>query len=186
VTRSRAVLAPIVLTLVLGGCDWSGRDYPRFRVPSDSMRPTLKIGDRVQLDRGAYRSADPKRGDIVIFNPPSGATAPVEACGVRRPARSACPAPTPRKDTLRFIKRVVAVPGDRLAIRGNRVYLNGRLESEPFVRTEPCTDACNLPREIVIAPGDYFMLGDNRGESEDSRFWGPVPGRWILGKVRGH
>jgi signal peptidase I len=66
------------------------------------------------------------------------------------------------------------------------VIRDGVRENEPY--TEPCAGGlpCNFPKPIVVPPGDYFMLGDNRGESDDSRFWGPVPKRWIIGKVLGH
>ena len=82
---------------------------------------------------------------------------------------------------MNFIKRVVAGPGDRLAVRGGHVILNGKRQSESFI--EPCGggEACDLPREIRIPADHYFMMGDNRGSSDDSRFWGPVPTKWIIG-----
>jgi signal peptidase I len=83
-----------------------------------------------------------------------------------------------------FIKRVVAGPGDKLAIVKGKVVLNGAPQSEPYVSAcggDP--SSCSFPTPITIPSGDYFMLGDNRGESDDSRFWGPVPKAWITGKV---
>ena len=64
-----------------------------------------------------------------------------------------------------------------------RVYLNGKLQKEPFIGPSANCDICNLPKPITIPKGHYFMMGDNRGESEDSRAWGPVPKKWIIGKA---
>ena len=83
-----------------------------------------------------------------------------------------------------FIKRVVAVGGDRLSVKGGRVYLNGRLQKESFIRGDAQCSICNLPKEIMIPKGHFFMMGDNRGESADSREWGPVPRDWIIGEAR--
>src|SRR5204863_284121 len=77
-----------------------------------------------------------------------------------------------------FIKRVVAGPGDTLSVRDGHPVVNGKVASEDFI--EPCggSQGCNLPKTITIPPGDYFMMGDNRGSSDDSRIWGPVPQDW--------
>ena len=82
---------------------------------------------------------------------------------------------------MNFIERVVAGPGDRVAIEDGRVIRNGKRRSEPFVK--PCAGApeCSLPRPITIPPDHWFMMGDNRGASDDSRFWGPVPTDSIVG-----
>lgn len=167
--------------LGLGGCNWSGHDYARFRVPSASMEPTIHVGQRVDVDRVAYQDAEPKRGDIVVLRPPAGAE--TQRCGAPHSAAAACAVPFGGPVNYRFIKRIVALPGDRLKIVGNRVYLNGRRARETSIRTSPCNDICNLRREITIPPGYYFTLGDNRGESDDSRSWGPVRKAWIVGKV---
>ena len=84
---------------------------------------------------------------------------------------------------MNFIKRVVAGPGDRLRIDDGHVVLNGKQQTEPFA--EPCGggDGCDFPTEITIPAGHYFMMGDNRGSSDDSRFWGPVPEKWIIGQA---
>jgi signal peptidase I len=152
-----------------------------FRIPSESMVPTLEINQRVLVDRVSKRFSEPDRGDIVVFKPPQGADQ--NACGVQHSAQSACPRPTPERSDTNFIKRVVGMPGDRLSIRGGRVYLNGRAQREPYARPDSACGICNLPREITIPKGYYFMMGDNRGESADSREWGPIPEDWMIGQA---
>jgi signal peptidase I len=153
-----------------------------YRIPSGSMLPTLKIGQRVLVDRIGNRFGAPSVGDIVVFHPPVGAES--QTCGAaRQVAGQPCPKETPREASVNFIKRVVAGPGDRIAIRGGHVVLNGKLQKEPF--TAPCGggEGCDMPKAITIPAGHYFMMGDNRGESDDSRFWGPVPRSWIIGSA---
>ena len=75
------------------------------------------------------------------------------------------------------------LPGDRLRCIEGSVYINGKRQDEPFARLDPECATCNLPREITIPDGQYYMMGDNRGESADSREWGPVPKKWIIGKA---
>jgi signal peptidase I len=147
-----------------------------YRVPSQAMAPTIDIGDRVLVARGS----DADRGEVAVFHPPAGADANV--CGVRHPEGSACPRPTGDRSDTNFIKRVVAVGGDRLKVVDGRVYVNGRLQDEPFARADSQCGICNLRREIIIPKGHYFMMGDNRGESADSREWGPIPENWMIGK----
>ena len=150
-----------------------------YRVPSEAMVPTLKIGDRFLMSR---LSANPHVGDIVVLNPPAGAEDASE-CGVPQVEGRACPTPTRDRAGVSFIKRIVAGPGDRLAIVDGHVILNGKRRPEPFIA--PCGggDECNFPEPITIPPDHWFMMGDNRGASDDSRYWGPVPGDWILGRA---
>ena len=151
-----------------------------FRIPSESMEPTLDVGQRVLVDRVSYRFSNPDRGDIVVFKPPAGADS--GTCGAaNKPPDEACPRPTSTHSGTNFIKRVVGVPGDRLKVLKGRVYINGHLEREPFIRPSTTCGICNLPRTITIPRGYFFMMGDNRGESADSREWGPVPKKWIIG-----
>jgi signal peptidase I len=145
------------------------------------MVPTLEVGQRVLVDRVSFRFGNPDRGDIVVFKPPAGADSTM--CGVERRSDEACPKETPERSDTNFIKRVVAVPGDRLKVLEGSVYINGKRQKEPFVRPSPDCGTCNLPREITIPDGHYYMMGDNRGESADSREWGPVPKKWIIGKA---
>ena len=155
-----------------------------FRIPSQSMEPTLHVKQRVLVDRVGYRFGQPDRGDIVVFKPPKGADAGSQQCGVRHPQDSICPRGTPQHSDTNFIKRIVAVGGDRIKIVHNHVYVDGKQRHEPYIKkgTE-CAALCNLPREETVPKGYFFMMGDNRGESEDSRAWGPVPKKWIIGKA---
>jgi signal peptidase I len=150
-----------------------------FRIPSESMEPTLDIGQRVLVDRLTKNVSNYDRGDILVFNPPRGADD--AACGVRPSDLEPCPTPTRERSDTTFIKRVVAVGGDRLKVLGGRVYIDGKRQKEPFIR--PCTGCEDLPQAITIPKGHYFMMGDNRGASEDSRVWGPIPKDWVIGQA---
>ena len=154
-----------------------------FRIPSGSMEPTLAINQRVLVDRVTGHFSDPGRGDIVVFKPPRGADN--NTCGIASEPNDGhpCQKPTPGESSQNFIKRVVAVCGDRLKVLGGRVYLNGKPQREPFIRPDDACGICNLKKEITIPPGYFFMMGDNRGQSADSREWGPVPKRYIIGQA---
>jgi signal peptidase I len=150
-----------------------------YRIPSESMEPTLDVGQRVLVSRFNYHLSDPDRGDIVVFHPPKGASSNI--CGAPKPEDQACARPTPEHDSVNFIKRIVAVGGDTLSIRQGHAIVNGVRQKDGF--THPCAPGtCNFPRPIKIPPGLFFMMGDNRGASDDSRFWGPVPEKWIIGQ----
>jgi signal peptidase I len=156
-----------------------------FRIPSESMVPTLEINQRVLVDRVSYRFTDPGRGSIVVFKPPRGADS--NTCGVAgfEPSeqRQACPRGTPEDSDQNFIKRVVGLPGDRLSVVDGRVIINGRPLEEPYARLDSTCAICNLPRPITIPEDQYFLMGDNRGQSADSREWGPVPKDQLIGKA---
>lgn len=155
-----------------------------YRIPSGSMEPTLAIGQRVLVNRIGHTFGSPEVGEIAVFHPPVGATPqtpvcanPAEGAGTGRP----CGVPTRKEADVNFIKRIVAGPGDTVAVRDGHVIRNGKLQREPFIT--PCggRPGCDFPRPIKVPPGEYFMMGDNRGLSDDSRFWGPVPDSWIVG-----
>jgi signal peptidase I len=152
-----------------------------FRIPSESMVPTLEINQRVLVDRVSFRFSDPHRGDIIVFKPPRGAD--LNTCGVSHPDNQPCPKETLEKSDTNFIKRVVGEPGDRLSVRRGRVFIDGKPQDEPFASLSSSCATCNMEKEITIPPDHYFMMGDNRGESADSREWGPVPKKWIIGKA---
>jgi len=157
-----------------------------YQIPSQSMEPTLDVGQRVLVDRVGYHFGDPGIGDIVVFHPPVGAVGSGPECGADpKPPGEACSQPVDQESDTNFIKRIVAGPGDKLSIKNGHPVVNGVMAKEPFIR--PCQDGtgspCNFPKTITIPPNDYFMMGDNRGSSDDSRFWGPVPRDWIIGKA---
>jgi signal peptidase I len=154
-----------------------------YRIPTESMVPTLEVGQRVLVSRVNYHFGDPGVGDVVVFNPPAGADRG-DVCGAEHPETQACPRPTEGKSTQNFIKRIVAGPGDRLAVRGGRAVVNGEVQRRFGNRCEG-QQACDLSQPITVPPGHYFMMGDNRGSSDDSRFWGPVPRSWIIGEAFG-
>jgi signal peptidase I len=152
-----------------------------YRIPSPSMVPTLAVGQRVLTNR---LISHPSVGDIVVFHPPAGADPASPVCGAPGEGaghQQACDMPTPAESNQTFIKRVVAGPGDRLAIVNGHAIRNGVRENDPYIA--PCNgdSSCNFRQPIVIPPGHYFMMGDNRGASDDSRFWGPVPNKWVIG-----
>jgi signal peptidase I len=152
-----------------------------FRIPSESMVPTLSIGQRVLVDRVSKNFSDYGRGDILVFKPPAGAES--NSCGVQHAETSSCPTPTQERSDTNFIKRVVGVGGDRIKVLGGAVYVNGRRQNESFARLDDSCGICNLPDEITVPDGYYFMMGDNRGASADSREWGPIPKDWVIGQA---
>jgi signal peptidase I len=158
-----------------------------FRIPSGSMEPTLDVGQRVLVSRVNYHVGDPGRGDVVVFKPPVGADDNRNECGVPNfepPARGQpCPRATRARSDQNFIKRIVGEPGDRLKVVGGRVYIDGKRQNEPFIQPDEACDICNLPKEITIPPDHFFMMGDNRGASADSRFWGPVHEDQLIGQA---
>ena len=163
-----------------------------YKIPSGSMEPTLVPGQRVLVDRLGKTLGGPHVGEILVFHPPL--EAEHEICGptphhvTTDAGGAACDAPVPQEGTVNYIKRVVAGPGDELYIEGGHVFLKkpGQTtfvrEHDPYVNHGGCAVAeCDFKTPIKIPPGHWFMMGDNRGESDDSRFWGPVPTAWIIG-----
>ncbi len=172
------VIVAVALGLALGIQAFLVKPY---RIPSESMVPTLVEGQRVLVNRIGERFSDPSVGDVVVFHPPAGVGRDVSCGGGEPPPGQVCDQPTRERADVNFIKRVVAGPGDRLSLRNGHVILNGKRQSEPY--TEPCGggEGCTFSRTVTIPPDHYFMMGDNRGASDDSRFWGPVPIKWIIG-----
>jgi signal peptidase I len=184
--------AVLLLAALLSGCgDGHGTLHRHFKIPSPAMAPTIKVGTVVDADLGAYLHHPPQRGDIVIFSPPVGASS--QTCGVPSEPTDGhpCERPTPAADPkVKFIKRIEGLPGDWLYVQDNRTYIGTRRsgpyvpQKEPFIPPDtPCDFLCNLRKPIRVPPGHYFMMGDNRGESDDSRDWGPVPRSSLIGKV---
>ena len=152
-----------------------------YRIPSESMEPTLDVGQRVLVSRVNYKVSDPDRGDVVVFHPPKGAAD--NTCGADHADNQLCAKPEGGKDDVNFIKRIVAVPGDRISVKRGRVYINGKLRDPWKINKSADCGICNLPKPLTVPAGQYYMMGDNRGESADSREWGPVPRKWIIGKA---
>jgi signal peptidase I len=138
-----------------------------YRIPSPSMEDTLLVGDRVLADRISWRFSDPQRGDIVVFHPPR-------------------PGPA-------LIKRIVGMPGDTLSLRDGEVLVNGKRLAEPYVRradgrpepTEPFDTGLPwaLQQPFTVPAGSYFMMGDNRTDSGDSRDFGPIARGQLVGRA---
>ncbi len=157
------------------------KNLDQYKVTSGSMEPTLQVGERIAVDPG---SRSPQVGDIVVFHPPGGARASDPVCGSTEQgagSRQPCGLPTLGESSAVFIKRVVAGPGDTIAVVDGHAIRNGRALNEPYVGT--CTDqeVCSFPTAVTVPAGEYYVLGDNRGASDDSRFWGPVPSSSIIG-----
>jgi signal peptidase I len=183
-----------LVALLIAGCgggDHGGQLLRTYRIPSPAMAPTIDVGDHVKVDVAAYDRAAPRRGDIAVFAPPTGSR--TQECGVPSEPTDGHPCERPTTGTdedTRFIKRVVGMPGDWLLVRNNRIYIGTsrkgpfKAQDEPFVaKNTPCAELCNLPKPVLIPPDHFFVAGDNRGASDDSRDWGPVPHAALVGKV---
>jgi signal peptidase I len=188
VRRSAAFEAALIVAMALAlALSVQAYAVKPYRIPSESMEPTLHVGDRVLVNRLSHRlGAEPRVGQIVVFHPPSGADASPPRCGADgdgEGGRTPCSRPTDSASSQTFIKRVVGVAGDRIALRNGRLVRNGIAQREPY--TQPCRagPACHLPRAATVPKGHVYLLGDNRGASQDSRFWGPVPISSVLGEA---
>ena len=148
-----AILAIIIRTFLLGP----------YKIPSGSMIPTFMVGDRIFVDKISYRFHSPERGDIIVFKYPV----------------------DPKKD---FVKRLVAVGGDEIEIKDGKIILNGKvLQDLPFSKvTYYNRDEWRYGKHgqvIKVPPDNYFALGDNSAQSSDSRNWGFVPKKNLIGKA---
>jgi len=150
-----------------------------YRIPSSSMEPTLhcarpgsgcesRWSDRVLANRFIYHFRDPKRGEIVVFKTPPA-------------AEVACNAGESGTGGETFVKRLIALPGDRWREQDGYIYLNGKKLNEPYVQADR-RDTETIP-EKTVPKGQYLMLGDNRASSCDSRRWGTVPRKNLIGPV---
>jgi signal peptidase I len=143
-----------------------------FSIPSGSMEPTLMIGDRIVVDKLSYRVHAVGRSDIVVFS---------------RPADERCAGP-PVAD---LVKRVIGLPGETISLSGGQVYIDKKLLPEPWLPLSvrhattpgPSSAPYALHQPFTIPAHDVFVMGDNRGNSCDSRWWGPIPESTIVGKV---
>jgi signal peptidase I len=159
-----------------------------YRIPSGSMEPTLKVGQRILVNRLATHFSSPHVGEIVVFHPPGsyqqGCADP--AAGQNQAGQDSsrpCDVAWKQASSQTFVKRVVALPGDRISIQSGHVIRNGTREKDAYIAPCGSAGACSFSGTITVPRGDYFMMGDNRGESDDSRFWGPIPQSWIIGEA---
>jgi signal peptidase I len=142
--------------------------FQTFWIPSSSMVPTLDVNDRIVVQKVFFTWHDVREGDIVVFSHP-----PLDRCGGSQ------------ADDL--VKRVIALPGQTIYSSGNNIYIDGKLLAEPYL---PHYDPLGPPipnasrqHPYRVPPGEFYVLGDNRAISCDSRYWGPIKGSSIVGKV---
>jgi signal peptidase I len=159
------LVAILCLTVVL-------RTYvvQSYYIPSPSMTPTLQVGDRIIVNKLSYDLRGVHRGDIVVF---------------RRP-------PLEDEEYADLVKRVIGLPGETISSKNGSVYINGKRLREPWLPKVPSSftgaipsahPQFNLPGPVKIPAGDYFVMGDDRTDSQDSRFFGPIPKSLIVGRV---
>jgi len=152
------VLAGLVRTFV----------FQTYFIPTSSMVPTLGVYDRILVQKAFFNWQDVREGDIVVFSHP-----PLDDC------------PGPANGDL--VKRVIALPGQTIYSSGNNIYVDGKLLAEPYLPSDDplgmaIPDASRL-HPFRVPAGDFYLLGDNRAISCDSRYWGPIKGSTIIGKV---
>lgn len=154
-----------------------------FYIPSGSMIPQLDVGDRIVVSKVAYQLHDPRRGDVVVFDCPPRASCPpspggilpvrilrgiFEAVGLRQPS------------TEEYVKRVIGLPGDQVQGARGRVYVNGRELVEPYLPTATVTADFGPVR---VPDDSFWVMGDNRSQSADSRVFGPITESSIVGRA---
>jgi len=131
-----------------------------FKIPSTSMVPTLKVGDRLLANKIVYRIRKPGRGEVIIFRYPE----------------------DPKRD---FVKRVISSSGERILIKDGNIYINGKPVQNPLINSRYyySDGYYGSGKETEIPPGSYYVLGDNSFNSKDSRYWGFVPEKYLVGKA---
>ncbi len=164
--RALAEMGVMILVAVLLASLVRAFAFQTFWIPSSSMVPTLGVYDRVLVQKAFFSWRDVGEGDIVVFSHP-----PLDQC------------PGPQEGNL--VKRVIALPGQTIYSSGDSIYVDGRLLAEPYL---PHYDPLGPPiassqHPYRVPPGEFYVLGDNRSDSCDSRYWGPIKGSSIIGKV---
>lgn len=131
------------------------------KIKGDSMQPNYPDGEFLLTDKLSYRFGQPERGDVIVF----------EAPGV---------------EGEEYIKRIIGLPGEKVMVKGSRVYINGKILEEPYLSQSLETSSgifSTEGKEVVVPQGSYYVLGDNRPASSDSRTWGFVTKQKINGKA---
>jgi signal peptidase I len=158
VTVAAAVLVSVLLRTFA---------FETFWIPSGSMEPTLGVYDRVLVQKAFFTWHDVHQGDMVVFSEP-----PLDNCG------------GPPGD---LVKRVIALPGQTIYSQAGILYVNGKRLAEPYLPPRdplgPAIPQASARHPYRVPAGEFYMLGDNRGDSCDSRYWGPVQGSTMVGKV---
>lgn len=161
-TAITAVVAVLVVVLLRAFA------FQTFWIPSTSMLPTLSVDDRILVQKAFFTWHDVHEGDIVVFSQP-----PLDRCGGAQ------------GDDL--VKRVIGLPGQTIYSAGNTIYVNGKPLAEPYLPhvdpLGPQIPDASRQHPYRVPPGELYVLGDNRAISCDSRYWGPIEGSTIVGKV---
>lgn len=153
-SSSREIIEALLIAIVLAlVIRWLL--FQPFYIPSSSMEPTLQINDRIIVSKLSYFWGEPQRGDIVVFKYPLDT----------------------KKD---FVKRLIGMPGDTIEVKDGLVYINEKVYDEDYLPEDLVINGDFGP--VVVPAGNYFMMGDNRNNSDDSRFWGFLPEDLIVGK----
>jgi signal peptidase I len=159
--KRRAGLAELVLTVVVAFVLVFGVVRPfvieAYRIPSESMVPTLEVGDRILANKFIYHFTDPKKGDVIVFDS------------------------VDEEDDQTLVKRVVGVAGDEIQVEDGVLFVNGEAQNEPYLNQELPFRGSYGPTEVP--EGHIFVMGDNRGNSADSRVFGPLPLENVKGEA---
>lgn len=152
----KTLLRQVLITVILAVAIFLGLQFTLQSsiVVGSSMEPSFEPGQRIVVNKVVYRFQDPERGDVIIFHPPS-------------------------NGQIDYIKRVIALPGDAVAVRGGKVYVNGKPLTEPYIADPP--DYTMSERQVPSE--SYFVLGDNRNNSNDSHTGWLLPRQNIIGKA---
>ena len=170
------VVMVIIIKFFLGEIRW---------IPSGSMHPTLIEKDRIVVERLSRFYREPQRGDVLVFYPPMTKLESTPPKVFKRLTGFFC-------NDIAFIKRVVGMPGDKVEIKKSKddgaftVYINDKPLDEPYIQSKYDYNDCTLAMHcgpMIVPEGNYFMMGDNRGNSQDSRYWGFLPKERIIGRA---